>query len=156
MKSLLTGNLPVLINNFSYGWSNVSVFISGIIPTLGITAIEYSFSAEISNSYGAGNLPLYRSIGNYTFEGSITLYKEEVIALQAAARAQNPLNTEGYLAGILPFDIVVSYAKPDGSGIVTDRLIDCQFIDNKSGSKQNDTTLTTELKLIIGGIQWGI
>jgi hypothetical protein len=108
----------------------------------------------VENLYGAGNLPLYRGIGRYEFDGSIELYKEEVVALQAAARLQNPLNTEGYLSGILPFDITISYLDASGAKIITDKLIDCQFSDNKSGGKQGDTSLTTQLKLVIGAIEW--
>lgn len=156
MKSIVTGSLPPLINGFSYGWSNISVYISNILPVLGITSIEYSYSAVVENLYGAGNLPLYRGVGNYTFEGSIELYKEEVVALQAAARLQNPLNTEGYLSGILPFDITISYLDASGAKIITDKLIDVQFSDNKSGGKQGDTSLTTQLKLVIGSIEWGL
>lgn len=155
MKSIVASPNPVLINGFEYGWSNMAILINGLLPTIGITAIDYTENGEIVNLLGFGNTPIARGVGNYTYEASITLYKSEIIALQNAARAQNPLNTTGTISGILPFDIVVSYMRPDGSGITTDILKDVQFTNNKSGGAQGDTSLTTELTLVISQIVWG-
>ena len=143
-----------LINGFEYGWSNIGVFINGILPTLGITAIDYSQTAVLENLYGYGNMPLARGAGNYSAEASITLYKSEIIALETAARQQNPLNSLGEISQILPFDITVSFLRPDGSGVSTNILRNCQFTDNKVSSKQGDTSITTQLTLVLSHIEW--
>lgn len=145
-----------LINGFEYSWTNIGVFINGILPTLGITAIDYSQTAVLENLYGYGNQPIARGSGNYSAELSLTLYRSEINALILAARQQNPLNSLGEISQILPFDISVSYARGDGSGITTDILRNCQFTDNKVSSKQGDTSITTQLTLVLSHIEWGV
>jgi len=156
MKSIVASANPLLINGFEYGWSNISVFINGVLPTIGITAINYSETADITNLYGFGNTPIARGVANLTYEASISLYKSDIIALQNAARVQNKLNTTGSITSLLPFTVVVSYLRPDGSGVTSDTLLDCQFTNNSSGAAQGDSSIVTELTLVISGIKWGI
>lgn len=153
MKSIVA-NTP-LINGFEYGWSNITVLINGVLPTVGITAIDYKETSAMENLYGVGNMPIARGVGNYTYEASITLYKSELIALQRAARTQNPLNTTGSISAILPFDIIVSYLRPDGSGTTTDTLKNVQFLENSVGSGQGDTSIIVQIPLVLSHINWG-
>lgn len=153
MKSIVQ-NTPY-INALQYGWSNISVLINGTLATIGITSISYEEVTEYETIFGAGNVGIGRGVGNYTYTASMTLYAEELVALQNAARIQNPNNTTASIAGVLPFDIIVTYLKPDGSGLTIDKLKNVQFTNNKRDAKQGDTSLGVELTLIISHIEWG-
>ncbi len=152
MKSIV--NTP-LINGFEYNYGNITVLINGVLPTIGITAIDYKETVAMENLYGAGNMPIARGVSNYTYEASLTLYKSELIALQRAARTQDPLNVTGAISNILPFDILVSYARADKSGITTDILKNVQFLENSVSSAQGDSSILIQIPLILSHIQWG-
>lgn len=152
MKSIV--NQP-FINGFQYGWSNCQVLINGTLATIGITAIAYEETTEFETIYGASNVGIGRGVGNYTYTASMSLYAEELVALQNAARIQNPLNTTASVAGLLPFDIIITYLKPDNSGLTIDKLKNVQFTNNKRDVKQGDTSISVDLTLIISHIEWG-
>lgn len=87
-----------------------------------------------------------RAKGRITPSAKITLYQEEVEALQ-----RQTLN--GRLQDIAPFDIIVTYI-PD-SGIVTvDKIRNCQFKANSRKWKEGDTGQEVELELVPSHIEW--
>ena len=154
-SSSAAGLLAPRINNFSYGWSNISILINSVLPTIGITAISYKQKNDLKPVYAFGNTPVSYSMSNIEFEGSIELLKEELPALQLAARTQNPLNIEGDISGILPFTIIISYLKPDNSGTTTDTLVDVMFLENGVDVKQGDGTVIVKIPIILSQIKWG-
>ena len=144
MASIINNGIP-LINGMLYSWADIVFALSGV-PITGITGIEYGDDQEVVNKYGAGRHPVGRAKGRITPSAKITLYQEEVEALQ-----RQTLN--GRLQDIAPFDIIVSYI-PD-SGIVTvDKIRNCQFKANNRKWNEGDTGKEVELELVPSHIEW--
>ncbi|KAA6347162.1 hypothetical protein EZS27_005331 [termite gut metagenome] len=139
--------MAVIINKFGrlIGWNSVTVNVLGR-DVEGITAVKYNDSKEKENSYGAGAYPIGRGEGNYAAEASITLKKEEIIAIQQM------LPPGKRLTDIAPFDIVVEYEYQLMK--YRDRIRNCEFTDNGVEVKQNDKTIDKEMKLIVSHIGW--
>ena len=135
-----------LINGVEYGWADVKFAINGVLVT-GITAISYSDKQEASNLYGAGRYPVSRGKGRITCTAKITLFASEVLALQSQS-----INHR--LQDIAPFDITVTYL-PDSGIIHTDKIRNCQFVENKRDMKEGDMSIPVELELIVSHIEWG-
>lgn len=138
-----------LINKFGYmaGWNNVTVNLLGR-DLEGITELAYSDETEKENVYGAGGMPVGRGAGNYAAEASITLLREEVVALQKS------LPPGSRLQDIAPFDIVVQY-EYDGF-IYTDRIRNAEFKGNGVEVKQNDKTISRKYDLIVSHIEYNV
>lgn len=144
MASIINNGIP-LVNGMLYSWADIVAAISGV-PVTGITGIEYGDDQEVVNKYGAGRHPVGRAKGRITPSAKITLYQEEVEALQRQA-------PNGRLQDIAPFDITVTYI-PD-SGIVTvDKIRNCQFKANSRKWKEGDTGQEVELELVPSHIEW--
>ncbi|MBQ9076852.1 MAG: hypothetical protein IJY31_03310 [Muribaculaceae bacterium] len=144
MASVINNGIP-LVNGALYSWADIVAAISGV-PVTGITGIEYGEDQEVVNKYGAGRHPVGRAKGRITPSAKITLYQEEVEALQRQA-------PNGRLQDIAPFDITVTYL-PD-SGIVTvDKIRNCQFKANSRKWKEGDTGQEVELELVPSHIEW--
>ena len=144
MASTINNGIP-LVNGMLYSWADIVAAISGV-PVTGITGIEYGDEQEVVNKYGAGRHPVGRAKGRITPSAKITLYQEEVEALQRQA-------PNGRLQDIAPFDITVTYI-PD-SGIVTvDKIRNCQFKANSRKWKEGDTGQEVELELVTSHIEW--
>ncbi len=144
MASIINNGIP-LVNGMLYSWADIVAAISGV-PVTGITGIEYGDDQDVVNKYGAGRHPVGRAKGRITPSAKITLYQEEVEALQR----QTP---NGRLQDIAPFDITVTYI-PD-SGIVTvDKIRNCQFKANSRKWKEGDTGQEVELELVTSHIEW--
>ena len=141
----VTDGVP-LINGVEYSWGDIVSAINGV-PLVGITAVSYGDSQDVQNNYGAGRHPVSRSKGRITPSAKITLHQSEVIALQS----QSPT---GRLQDIAPFDITVSYL-PDSGIIVTDKIRNCQFTENKRDWKEGDMLQEVELELLPSHIEWG-
>lgn len=144
MASTINNGIP-LVNGMLYSWADIVVAISGV-PVTGIIGIEYGDDQDVVNKYGAGRHPVGRAKGRITPSAKITLYQEEVEALQRQT-------TNGRLQDIAPFDITVTYI-PD-SGIVTvDKIRNCQFKANSRKWKEGDTGQEVELELVPSHIEW--
>ena len=144
MASVINNGIP-LVNGMLHSWADIVAAISGV-PVTGITGIEYGDDQEVVNKYGAGRHPVGRAKGRITPSAKITLYQEEVEALQRQA-------PNGRLQDIAPFDITVTYI-PD-SGIVTvDKIRNCQFKANSRKWKEGDTGQEVELELVPSHIEW--
>lgn len=141
----VTDGVP-LINGVEYSWGDIVSAINGV-PLVGITAVSYGESQDVQNNYGSGRHPVSRSKGRITPSAKITLHQSEVIALQS----QSPT---GRLQDIAPFDITVSYL-PDSGIIVTDKIRNCQFKENKRDWKEGDMLQEVELELLPSHIEWG-
>lgn len=139
--------IGTLVNGQTYGWTDLDVVILGR-RIVGIQAINYTDEQEMESIYGAGNKPIGIGRGPITFEGSITLLKSEVEALQAAV----PLS--GRIQEIPPFDIVVHYNTGVGGKIANHILKGCKFKSNARNIEQGATSIPVELQLLISDIQY--
>lgn len=144
MASVINNGIP-LINGMLYSWADVVVAINGV-PVTGITAINYGDKQDVKNLYGAGRYPVGRSKGRIEPSGNITLYQEEVEAIQRQA-------PNGRIQDIAPFDIIVTYI-PDSGIVTTDIIRNCQFSENKREWKEGDTGQLVQLELLPSHIDW--
>ncbi len=144
MASVVNNGVP-LINGMLYSWADIVVAPNGV-PITGITGIEYGDEQDVVNKYGAGRHPVGRAKGRITPSGKITLYQEEVEALQRQA-------PNGRIQDIAPFDIMVVYI-PDSGIITTDKIRNCQFKANTRKWKEGDTGQEVELELVPSHIEW--
>lgn len=133
------------INGKLYDWADIVTTIAGV-PVTGIVAIEYSDDQEVEVKYGAGRYPVGYGKGRIKPTAKITLYQEEVEAIQAQS-------VNGRLQDIAPFNINVTYM-PDSGIVKTDKLRNCMFKSNKRNWKEGDTGKTVELDLLLSNIDW--
>ncbi|WP_165025635.1 hypothetical protein [Dysgonomonas sp. ZJ279] len=138
-----------LINKFGQmaGWNNVTVTMLGR-DIEGIIELEYDDSVEKENARGAGMFPIGRGVGNYDAKSAITLYLEEVVALQQS------LPPGKRITDIAPFDIAISY-EYEGM-IYKDRIRNCEFTEKSVAVKQGDKTIATKFNLIVSHIMWNV
>ena len=142
----MVGNNGVpFVNGKLYDWADIVLVIAGV-PVTGITGIEYKDDQDIVTKYGAGRYPVGYAKGRITSTGKITLYQEEVEAIQRQSLT-------GRLQDIAPFDIIVSYL-PDTGIVSTDKLRNCMFKNNGRGWKEGDTGQEVEIDLVMSHIQW--
>lgn len=145
MASVVNNGIP-LVNGMLYSWADIVVLIGGV-PVTGITAVEYGDSQEVVNKFGAGRYPVGRAKGRITPSGKLTLYQEEVAALQSQA-------VNGRIQDLPPFDVIVQYL-PDSGIVKTDKIRNCHFSENTRKWKEGDTGQTVELTLVPSHIEWG-
>ena len=142
----MVGNNGVpFVNGKLYDWADIVLVIAGV-PVTGITGIEYKDDQDIVTKYGAGRYPVGFAKGSITSTGKITLYQEEVEAMQRQSLT-------GRLQDIAPFDIIVSYL-PDTGIVSIDKLRNCMFKNNGRGWKEGDTGQEVEIDLVMSHIQW--
>jgi len=144
MASGINNGIP-MVNGMLYSWADIVLAINGV-PVTGITAIEYGDSQDVVNKYGAGRHPVGRAKGRITPSAKITMYQEEVEAIQSQA-------PNGRIQDIAPFDITVTYL-PDSGIIKTDKIRNVQFTANSRKWKEGDTGQEVELELIPSHIEW--
>lgn len=135
-----------LINGEEYSWAHIRSCIHGV-QVIGITAISYGDKQDVQNNYGAGRHPVSYSKGRITPSAKITLYMSEVVAIVAQA-------ANGRLQDIAPFDIEVVYM-PENGLIVTDRIRNARFTENKRDWKEGDMNQQVELELLPSHIDFG-
>jgi hypothetical protein len=137
-------NIP-LINGVAYSWADISFNIFGV-EISGVDAISYSDEQAITDNYGAGRNPVSRSYGQITYEASITLHMEEVIALQNASPT-------GRLQDLPEVDIPVVFL-PENGVISTDVLKNVKFTKNTREVSKGDDMVAVEIPLRISHIIW--
>lgn len=77
--------MVTIINKFGKltGWNSLTInFLGRDIE--GVTEFEYSDEVQMDSEYGQGGYPIGYSKGNYKAKGSITLYSEEIVGMQAS------------------------------------------------------------------------
>ncbi|MRJ11397.1 hypothetical protein EDL98_09990 [Ornithobacterium rhinotracheale] len=141
--------MATVVNPFGkmQGWNKITINLLGR-DVVGISELSYSDTTKKENAYGAGNMPVGRTEGNYEAKASITLYKEEVDAITKS------LPSGKRLQDIEPFDIVVLYDKK--GEIKKDRINYCEFTGNAVEVKQNDGSISVKCELIVSHIDWNI
>ena len=145
MNEGLNNGIPA-INGEMYGWADIKCFINGTFVK-GITAIKYDDKQTIEKVYGSGRYPVGYGKGRIECSGSITLLKEEIVALQSVA-------PNGRIQDLPSFDITVTYL-PENGILTTDVLKTCKFTENKREPKEGDTSISAELELMVMNIKWG-
>ena len=136
-----------IINKFGelIGWNNITLnLLERDIE--GITELEYNDTVAIEAAYGAGRMPVGYTSGNYEASAKISLYKEEVIALEQS------LPPGMRLQDIPPFDIIVKY-EANGK-IYKDIIHNCKFKNNGTASKQNEGKIEISFDLFTTHITW--
>lgn len=137
-----------MYDSSQYAFRDLQVMLLGRVLT-GFQGIKYKVSVEKERVFGRGNKALAIQTGNETIEGTLKLLQSELDALQAAAKAVNPLNKVTDIA----FDLVVTYG--DGNTAKTDRIFSAQFTEYEKGMEQNDKFMLIELPFIALGVQHG-
>lgn len=137
-----------IINKFGtmLGWNSITVNILGR-DLEGITQVAYDDTVTKENAYGAGKMPIGRTAGNYVATASITLKKDEVVALQKS------LPPGMRLQDIPAFDMVVIYQNLTGV-ITQDRVRNCEFTNNGVDVSQADGSIDTQYTLLPSHIDW--
>ena len=72
------------VNGNEYDWLNVTLTFIGT-PLIGITKIDYDYSQEMKNNYGASSQPISPGFGRVTYKASMEVYLSTFRAIQAAA-----------------------------------------------------------------------
>jgi hypothetical protein len=135
-----------LLNGRAYDWASVRMQLLGI-TILGVTAISYGNKQEKTNNFGAGTSPVSRGYGKKEAEASITIEMKELERIQAALPQGADIQSIG------PFTIVVAF-KNESNRMITHKLMNAEFTNNKRDMKAGDTSVVVELELIISHIQW--
>lgn len=138
-----------IVNKFGkvIGWNDVKVHLLGR-DLEGITKIEYSDEVSIEAVYGAGNMPVGYSEGNYQATAKITILKEELLGLQRS------LPPGMRLQDIPPFDIAVVY-EVNGQ-VFKDIIRNCKFKNSGTSLSQNDGKTEIDLDLFTTHIDWNV
>ena len=144
MTGGINNGIP-LVNGTMYNWADVVVSIAGV-PVTGITAVEYGEKQDVENKYGAGRYPVGRAKGKITPSAKITLYQEEVEAIQRQA-------PNGRIQDIAPFDIIVSYL-PDSGIVSVDKIRNCSFTENSRSYNTDTKGEEVALELLPSHIEW--
>jgi hypothetical protein len=141
---------PIIINNLGklQGWNNITVNLLAR-DVVGITELNYSDNTKKENAMGAGGMPVGRTESNYEAKASITLYKEEVDAIQKS------LPKGKRLQDIEMFDIIVEYQLKNGQ-VIKDIINGVEFTGKGIDVKQGDGSIAHKLELIVSHIDWDI
>lgn len=140
---------PTIINKFGkiVGWSRVILSLYGR-DVEAIAEISYDDEQEKDNEYGGGKYAIGQSEGNYKAKASISLYSEEIVAIQKS------LPPGRRITDIPPTDIGVEY---DYNGvIIKDAIRNASFKNNGREVKQGDGKIVTKLEILTSHIDWNI
>lgn len=141
--------MTTIINKFGkmVGWNSVSFQLFGR-TVVGIKKIAYNDEKDLENEYGAGDMPIGQSDGNYKAGASVELTIEERLAIQ------NSLPPGKRIQDIGAFPIVVAY---DYNGTVYKDIVqNCRFKNNGIDVKQGDKTISTDHTLLTSHIDWNV
>jgi hypothetical protein len=134
-----------LVNGKAYEHADVQIVILGV-PLVGVTAIDYSDSSEMSNNWGSGRFPVTRGYGKYEAKATLTLLMEEVENITTAAPNRR-------LQDIPEFNVNIVFIDPQ---LITRKhtIRNCRFKNNNRKSSSGDTKIEVELELITSHIDW--
>lgn len=122
----------VTINQQEYAYGDIQVFMWGRFIT-GLKGIDYKTKKDKEPRYGAGRNPRGIQHGKRAYEGTITVYQSELIAMNRAARQK------GYKDLLdCEIDIVVSYTPETTLPMTVDRIIGASFSEFPKGMKEGD------------------
>lgn len=87
-----------------------SSLVIGGVPVKGLTAVNYTVAREKTNNYAADGSVYSRSRKSKTFEGSISIYYRELIAICRSAQVSD-------ISDVPPFDAQFLVRSSDGDMI---------------------------------------
>lgn len=139
---------PKIINKFGtlIGWNQVTPNVLGR-EVEGITEVEYGDEQDVAPAYGAGNYPIGEEVKNYKANASVTMYIEELIALQ------QQLPKGGRLSDLV-FDIPVQY-EYNGS-FYKDIIRNFRPTKNPRSIKQGDGKILSKIEGYTSHIDWNV
>ena len=111
---------------------------------MGITEINYGYTRNVVNVYGAGSEPVTRGYGAKEYTASITMKLEEVQNLVSIAPAMD-------LSQIPRFTIFVAWLDTENNTI-TNSLLNCNFMNNDIKTKAGDTSTDVVLNICYAGL----
>ena len=130
------------------GWNQTTVNILGR-DVIGIEDFNYDDSTKKENAYGAGNMPVGYTEGNYEAKFSLSLYVEEENAIQLVLPAGKRLQD------IAPFDAIVQYQNPNNGKINRDFIHNCQFTGRSKSGKNGEGKMVNKHEMLCSHITWG-
>lgn len=136
-----------IINKFGriVGWNNMTARLLNR-NLEGIVELTYNDNVDMENEHGAGRYPLGQSESNYSATCSITLFSEEMVALQAS------IPPGSRIQDIPPFPIIVEY---DRNGFIQKDVIqNCKFKNNGREVKQGDGKIVWKCDILTSHIDW--
>jgi hypothetical protein len=135
----------VLINGVNYSWENTNVLIFGQILT-GITKVSIKSKQTKDNNYGIGKKPISRGYGNVEFEGSMSVYFDELLRWIKATG-------NGDILEIPYFDFPIMLV---GKRVLPHKIVvrGAEFIESPFENSQGDTKIIVDVPLVIGDIDW--
>lgn len=139
-----------IINKYGLmtGWNALTVNLLGR-DVEGITELSYDDTIEMEGARGAGMFFVGYGEGNYEAKASITLFKEEWDAIQAA------LPKGASISSIPPFNIIAEYERDLTK--TTDIIPYCKFKGRGVAVKQGDKTIAYKCDLaVFGKIDWNV
>lgn len=134
------------INGVQYNYGQVAIRALGNV-FIGVEKIMYEETQDVVNNFGAGNYPIGQGLGKIETKASVTLYQEELEALQSAAPGRR-------LQAIPNFDITITFIPEAGQALVTHTVRNCRFTNNKRDMSSGDTKVTSEIGIIASHIDW--
>ena len=134
------------INGVQYHWGQIACRALGNIFE-GVEKIMYEEKQDMAMNFGAGNYAIGMGFGKINVTGSLTLFQEELEALQAAA-------PNGRLQAIPNFDITVTFIPEIGQGLVTHTIRNCRLEVNKRDMTAGDTKVVADISFIASHIDW--
>jgi hypothetical protein len=138
-----------IINKFGelIGWASMTFNMLGR-DLEGITAVEYSDEKAIESAYGAGSMPVGYVTGNYSATASVTVYKDELVALMKS------LPPGLRIQDLPPVPMVVNYEH--GDQIFKDVLQNVKFKNAGTTLTQGEGKVEVKLDLYITHIDWNL
>ena len=136
-----------IINKFGnlIGWAAATINFLGR-DLEGITSVEYSDEQAVEVAHGAGRMPVGYMEGNYTATASITVYKDEMLALQKS------LPPGMRIQDIPPFPLTVNYEH--GDDVFKDVIMNVKFKNNGVTLSQGEGKIEVKLDLFCTHIEW--
>ncbi len=153
------------INDIAPSWADIAITftVSGgdALETADIAGVNYSSSVEVGEMRGAsGGRVMARTVGDVSYEASITLYKSGWRKLQKALVAQAPTRGNQKLISLAPFDVLIQHTPQGESEIYVTKIKGCRVLgsssDNAEGTDADKVEVTLspiEIVQIIDGAE---
>lgn len=139
----MADTLP-LINGKNYDWGNVEFIMLGV-PVIGITEINYTHDKDSVNNYGMGNEPVSYGNKNNIYSGDITIFFDELVAIQRTAPRRSILNIHPFTATVIFGGDAVNY--------LTHKVKNIRFTKKPYNFKQNDGLMVSKLTFAYAGLE---
>jgi len=138
-----------IVNKFGtlIGWKAITFNLMGR-DVEGITEIEYEDSMSIDNEYGAGDMPVGESEGNYEAKGTISLLMEEHVAMLRSI----PKGTRLQDVAIPAIPVIYGIADV----MTRDILNNVRFKGTGRSVKQGDGKIVMKFDIKISHVDWNV